>query len=107
MQADCKTWRSQQRLVSVVPLSTEQNMGESIDQQLRLLVHKAQSQGQEPGARQAALTSLIMAIGQSGQLARLRKYAQYYVPSVFDDLYNEALQDMYEYICNKIDLYRP
>jgi DNA-directed RNA polymerase specialized sigma24 family protein len=82
-------------------------MGGSIDQQLMALALEAQSHPRKSSSRQQALTQLVIAIGQSGQLARLRTYAQYHSAPAFEDFYNEALQETYFYICNKIDLYRP
>lgn len=106
MQAECRSRRVQQRLFAIPSLSVTPSMGDSTNQKLLALVLEAQQYALHSAARQQALTRLVIAIGQSGRLARLRKYAQYFSASAFEDLYNEALQEMYFYICNKIDLYR-
>jgi DNA-directed RNA polymerase specialized sigma24 family protein len=107
MQAECRSWRVRQRSFSLQPLSSKSAMDESIDQQLMALALEAQGHPLQSPARQQALTQLVIAIGQSNQLARLGTYAQYYSAPAFEDFYNEALQETYFYICNKIDLYRP
>lgn len=85
---------------------SEPDMDESIDQKLLAFVLEAQCHPPQSIARQQALTRLVITIEQSGQLNRLRKYAQFYAAPAFADLYNEAKQKMYFYICQKPELYR-
>lgn len=88
------------------PKAPDPDPKDPIDQQLQALVLEAQRHLPQSSARRRALTQLVMAIEQSGRLDRLRKYAQSYSASAFEDLYHEAKQKMYFYICQKIELYR-
>lgn len=88
-------------------LQGQNPMGDFTDRQLLELVLEAQGHPLHSPERQRSLTRLVIEIKRSGRLDRLRRFAPRYSPSLFQDLYNEALQEMYMYICHKVDLYRP
>jgi hypothetical protein len=107
MKTKCRTWRVQKRSFAIYPLSAQPNMGEPFKQLLMDLAIEAQQHAPRSAARSRALTQLIEAIHQSGRLSRLTRHTGRYPRSVFEDIYNEALQETYYYTCKKIDLYRP
>lgn len=75
-----------------------------LDEQLRSLALAAQNS--LPGSRQRrrALTQLVQLTRTSGRLCR--PYIGQF-PHVYDDIYNEALQMLFIYICDRIDAYNP
>ncbi len=74
------------------------------DEQLRELAIAAQGHPQKSRDRQEALTRLVEAIRQSGRLRRprLSQFAECY-----EDIYDEALQELMLYICKNIEKYDP
>ncbi|QUY40370.1 sigma-70 family RNA polymerase sigma factor (plasmid) [Acaryochloris sp. 'Moss Beach'] len=78
-----------------------------LERQLLELVLKARTHPSKSVAKQERLTRLIMLIEQSERFSRLRRYAHYYSPPMFEDLYNEVKQKTWIYICKKLELYRP
>lgn len=72
------------------------------DEQLRDLAVAAQGYPPQSPARQEALTRLVEAIRQSGRLCRprLSQFAECY-----EDIYDEALQELMLYICKNIEKY--
>ncbi|MFB2970219.1 hypothetical protein ACE1CD_14690 [Aerosakkonema sp. BLCC-F183] len=75
-----------------------------LDERLKQLVIKAQQHPPMTPLRQQALVQLVQAILQSGRLCRPYR-GQF--EGVYEDIYNEARQDMLLYICQKIDDYDP
>ncbi len=75
-----------------------------LDEVLRGLALEAQNS--PPGSRQRrrALTRLVQLTRTSGRLCR--PYLGQF-PHVYDEIYNEALQLLFIYICDRIDAYNP
>jgi hypothetical protein len=75
-----------------------------LDERLRSLALEAQNS--PPGSRQRrrALTRLVQLTRTSGRLCH--PYTGQF-PHVYDDIYNEALQMLFVYICDRIDAYNP
>lgn len=97
----------QQEALTQLAQLTGRTHEDSLERQLLELTLEARSHPSESVSRQQRLTRLIILIEQSGRLTRLRKYAQSYPASMFTDLYNEAKQKAWMYICNNPELYRP
>ncbi|MCL1474991.1 sigma-70 family RNA polymerase sigma factor [Argonema antarcticum] len=75
-----------------------------LDKRLKQLAIKAQQHPMMTPERQRALVQLVQAILQSGRLCR-PYWGQF--EGIYEDIYNEARQDMLLYICQKIDDYDP
>lgn len=76
----------------------------AIDQQLKQLAQDAQQHPPRSKQRQQALAKLLSAIQQSGQLTR--PYPGQF-QGFYEDIYDEAKQRLFCYICEKIDQYNP
>lgn len=72
------------------------------EQQLQELALQAQKQPLLSTARRITLSKLIDGIYRSGKLSRPYK-SQF--PGVYEQIYQEALQDLFLYICKNIDKY--
>ncbi|MFL9458682.1 MULTISPECIES: RNA polymerase sigma factor [Nostocales] len=74
------------------------------DQQLKELALKIQQQPINTTARRVALSKLICGIYRSGKL-----YCSYKCKfqKVYQDIYDEALQNLFLYVCKNIDKYDP
>lgn len=75
-----------------------------LDDRLRQLAIAAQSQPQDSLTRQRALTELIVAMQRSGKLCRPRQ-GQFQM--LYEEIYAEALQRLFFFICDRIDSYNP
>lgn len=75
-----------------------------LDDRLKQLAIAAQCQPQGSPARRQALTNLLSLLQQSGQLARPRR-GQFLM--LYEDIYAEALQRLFSFICERIDYYNP
>lgn len=75
-----------------------------LDDRLRQLAIAAQRYSQGSSARQQALTELISLMQQSGRLSRPRR-GQF--PMLYEEIYAEALQRLFLFVCERIDFYNP
>lgn len=75
-----------------------------INQQLKQLALEAQQHPAKTKQRQQALTNLLKAIQQSGQLMRPRPGD---FQGFYEEIYAEALQRLFFHICDRIDDYDP
>lgn len=75
-----------------------------LDDRLRQLAIAAQHHPQGSSARRRALTELISVMQQSGRLSRPRR-GQF--PMLYEEIYAEALQRLFSFICERIDYYNP
>jgi len=73
---------------------------EEWDEQLQQLALEAQHHPSKSRTRRLALTRLIQGIQESGRLSR-RKY------DCPQDVYDEALQEIWLYVCRKIETFNP
>jgi hypothetical protein len=73
-----------------------------LDNRLRQLAIAAQNHPQGSSARQQALTVLIGVMLQSGKLCRPRR-GQFQM--LYEEIYAEALQRLFSFICERIDAY--
>ncbi len=78
---------------------------DEIDVLLQKLVSTAQSYPHLTQQRQLALTKLVNSIVQSGKLRHPQR--SLFSADIYEDIYNEALQRLLLYICQKIDKYNP
>ena len=78
---------------------------EGRQQLLQQLVQDAQSHPPQSPQRQLALNRLVQEILKSDRLGHPQRGA--WTPSLYEDLYNEALQRTLLEICQKIDNYNP
>lgn len=76
----------------------------NLDEQLNQLAIAAQQYPPLTKERQLALTKLVNGIVQSGRLYHPH-HGQF--SGVYDDIYNEAVQELLLYICQNIDKYDP
>lgn len=76
----------------------------NLDEQLKQLAISAQQYPPVTQSRQLALTKLVNGIMQSGRLCQPQR-GQFL--GVYQDIYNEALQELLLYICQNIDKYDP
>ncbi|KYC42298.1 hypothetical protein WA1_20200 [Scytonema hofmannii PCC 7110] len=74
------------------------------EQQLKELALKAQQNPLGTTARRIALSKLIDSIYRSSKLCRPYK-GQF--PKVYEHIYEEAVQDLFLYLCKNIDKYDP
>jgi hypothetical protein len=75
-----------------------------LDEQLKILAIEAREYPAGSRQRRCKLTKLVQLIQTSGRLCR--PYAGQF-PHVYDDIYNEAIQMLFIYICDRIDSYAP
>jgi hypothetical protein len=75
-----------------------------LDDRLRQLAIAAQHHPQGSSARRRALTELISVMQRSGKLSRPRR-GQF--PMLYEEIYAEALQRLFSFICERIDYYKP
>ena len=75
-----------------------------IDQQLKQLAIEAQQHPPKTKQRQQALSKLLRAIQQSGMLMHPRRGD---FQGFYEEIYAEALQRLFFYICERIDDYDP
>ena len=75
-----------------------------LDSHLQQLVIAAQRQPKRSVARQRALTELISTLLQSRKLCRPRR-GQF--REMYEDIYAEALQRLFSFVCDHIDDYSP
>ncbi|GAB4175019.1 MAG: hypothetical protein Fur006_05250 [Coleofasciculaceae cyanobacterium] len=78
---------------------------DDFNQRLQRLAQEAQQHPLLSYQRQLALNHLIYEILQSNQLSHPQRGR--WQPSVYEDLYHEALQKTWLYICERIENYRP
>lgn len=76
----------------------------TIDEQLKHLAVNAQQHPPNSLQRRRALTRLVSLMNQSGQL--VRPYAGQF-HGLYDDIYAEAKQRLFLYVCEHIDRYDP
>lgn len=76
---------------------------DDIDRQLLELAVQAQKYPHRSEQRQLALNSLVQRIWKSNRLGHPQKGA--WTPTLYEDIYNEALQETLLNICQKIDNY--
>lgn len=74
-----------------------------IDILLQELASTAQQYPQLSEQRQIALTKLVRIILHSGKLCYPQR--RQYSTNIYEDIYNEALQELFLYICQNIDKY--
>jgi hypothetical protein len=84
------------------PISQEQQC--TLDERLRQLAIAAQQQPIKSRGRQKALSQLICVLQQSGSLVRPRRDQ---FQSSYGEIYAEALQRLFAYMCEKINNYDP
>jgi hypothetical protein len=84
------------------PISQEQQC--ALDERLRQLAIAAQQQPIKSRGRQKALSQLIYVLQQSGSLVRPRRDQ---FQSSYGEIYAEALQRLFAYMCEKINNYDP
>ena len=77
--------------------------GDELDLATRLAIA---ARGHPPNSqqRQKALTALISAVRESG---KLRRPASKLPAAIYVDVYDEAIQELWLYICQNIELYNP
>src|SRR4028119_1215666 len=75
-----------------------------LDEQLKQLAISAQQHPALTQGRQLALRKLVNGIVQSGRLCRPQR-GQF--SGSYEDIYNEAVQELLLYICQNIDKYNP
>ena len=76
---------------------------DELDSHLLQLAISAQANPPHSGGRQLALTKLISEIVRSGRLCHPQK--NQFTPSIYQDIYDEAHQELLLYICQNIDKY--
>ncbi|MDJ0708688.1 MAG: sigma-70 family RNA polymerase sigma factor [Leptolyngbyaceae cyanobacterium MO_188.B28] len=76
----------------------------TLDEQLKQLAIEAQRHPPKSPQRQRALARLVSAIGQSKRLVRPYQ-GQFY--GFYEDIYAEAKQRLFLYLCEEIDRYNP
>ena len=74
------------------------------DDQLQELALQAQQFPAKSAQRQIALTKFIQALRQSGKITRPKSGS---FPGLYEDIYDEALQRLFMYICDRIETYDP
>lgn len=79
-------------------------MDDQLDRQLKQLAISAQQQPPLTQKRQLALRQLVNGILTSGRLCRPQS-GQF--GGVYEDIYDEAVQELLLYICQNIDKYNP
>lgn len=79
-------------------------MDNQLDEQLLRLTVKAQQHPHRSPERQIILKQWVNLVLHSGKLYRPR---QGEFPGIYDDIYNEALQDLLLFVCQNIDKYDP
>lgn len=77
---------------------------DELDEQLKQLAISAQQHPQLTQGRQLALTQLVQAILKSGRLCRPQRDKFLYR---YEEIYEEARQELLFYICQHIDKYNP
>lgn len=77
----------------------------SYEEQLKQLAIEAQQHPPSSSQRQLALSKLVNKIWHSSNLGQPQK--QMWFPSLYEDLYNEALQKTMLETCQKVDSYNP
>ncbi|NJN88056.1 MAG: sigma-70 family RNA polymerase sigma factor [Leptolyngbyaceae cyanobacterium SL_7_1] len=77
---------------------------QSLNDRLKHLAIQAQQSPPQSRQRQQALSQLLSAILQSGQLSRPRRNQ---FQGFYQEIYAEAVQRLCSYICEKIDRYSP
>lgn len=75
-----------------------------LDDRLRQLAIAAQQHPQGSFVRRRALTELISMMQRSGKLARPRR-GQFLM--LYEEIYAEALQRLFSFVCERIDYYNP
>ena len=75
-----------------------------LDDRLKQLALEAQRYPQGSTARQRALTELISLMQQSSKLSRPRR-GQFQM--LYEEIYGEALQRLFSFVCERIDVYNP
>lgn len=84
----------------------DKNQAGEQDERLKQLALAAQKHPPMTKERQLALTQLYEEILKSGRLCR--PYRDWdYLQGIYEDVYNEALQELWIYICQNIDSYNP
>jgi hypothetical protein len=78
---------------------------DDLDQRLQKHAQETQQYPPQSSDRQLALNRLVNEILKSGRLSHPQR--QLWSPSIYEDLYNEALQKTLLEICQKIDSYNP
>ncbi len=77
---------------------------DELDSDLLWLATKAQQHPPRSWERQIALTKLVNAIVNSGNLWRPSKS---HFSGVYQDIYHDARQELFLYVCQNIDKYQP
>lgn len=85
-----------------MPFDPERNRLQ--DEELMMLAIEAQRHPPKSKERRMALTKLVEKILKSGRLCRPRSGE---FPEIYEDIYEEAIQKLMIYICEKIDQYKP
>jgi DNA-directed RNA polymerase specialized sigma24 family protein len=81
-----------------------QTKRDRLNEQLKQLALVAQQSKPQTKQRQLALTQMSDKILQSGHLCRPRSHRN---SGNYEDIYNEAIQELFLYICEKIHKYEP
>jgi len=79
-------------------------MDDEVDKQLKQLAIEAQQHPPKSELRQQALAKLLSAIQQSGKLVHPR---QGQFQGFYEEIYAEALQRLFYFMCEQIDRYNP
>ncbi|HLO51633.1 MAG TPA: hypothetical protein VK211_24680 [Kamptonema sp.] len=74
------------------------------DEEMKMLAIEAQGHPYKSKERQKALTKLVDKIIKSGRLSRSHRYI---FGERYEEIYEEVIQDLLLYICQKIDQYKP
>ncbi len=78
---------------------------DELDSHLLQLAISAQRHPPRSQERQLALTKLVNGIVRAGKLCRPQR--SQFSAGVYEDIYNEARQELFLYICQNIDKYEP
>jgi len=76
---------------------------DELDEQLKQLAISAQQHPPLTSQRQQALASLVQAILKSGRLC----HPHFYQLNRYEEIYEEAVQELFFYICQHIEKYTP
>lgn len=82
-----------------------QTIRDELDEQLLELATTAQQHQPLTQARKVALTKLVNTIVNSGKLCHPQ--SRLFPTNLYEDIYNEALQELLLYICQNIHKYNP
>ncbi|MEM8639638.1 MAG: sigma-70 family RNA polymerase sigma factor [Cyanobacteria bacterium P01_G01_bin.54] len=90
--------------MDAAPLTPAQLNNDQLNAELKRLARQAQDNPEGSPLRQRSLNQLLRLLQASGKLRRPYPHQFNYL---YEEIYAEALQRLFIYICQKIDLYRP